>query len=121
MWQCDEIREIMLRKLDRLSISLVERVVLTTRYDASAKLRERELAQLSARSQPLTIDDSRQLGIELTVQVTELRERIINRHNLQQEANDDQSMCISMVWPCLLRYMCMSFGDSLEENEWGTE
>lgn len=80
MWQCDEIRELVFRKLDRLPISVVERVVLTTRspqYDASAELREKGLAQLSARSDPLTVNEGRQLGIELTVQVAERRESII--------------------------------------------
>lgn len=50
MWQCDEIRELVFRKLDRLPISVVERVFLTTQYNASAELREKGLAQLSARS-----------------------------------------------------------------------
>lgn len=81
MWQCDEIRELVFRKLDCLPISLVERAVLTTLYDASAEVREKALAQLSARSQPLTIDEGRQLGIELTLQVAELRERIIKDCN----------------------------------------
>lgn len=67
MSQCDAIRERAFHRIDCLPISLVGRAVLTTLHDASAELLEKALVQLSARSQPLPIDQGRQLAIERTL------------------------------------------------------
>lgn len=38
LWKCDEIRELAFSELDHLLISPLERVVLTTQYDANVRV-----------------------------------------------------------------------------------
>lgn len=80
IWQCDEIRDLAFRELDRLVIPPVQRVLLTTRYDARSEWREKALADLGARPEALSIEDGRQLGLDLSIRVAELRERIRGRN-----------------------------------------
>lgn len=90
IWQCDEIRDLAFRELDKLDVPHVERVLLTTRYDAHAEWREKALEDLSKRPKQLSLDEGKLLGIELTVHVAQLREQQI-RERIRRIATEAYS------------------------------
>lgn len=79
LFQCDNIRNFAFKELDKLYVPAVERVVLTMKFDAETEWKEKALAELGARWGPLTVDEAIQLGLETTVRVAALRERILAR------------------------------------------
>ncbi|KAH8110577.1 hypothetical protein DFH11DRAFT_1514228 [Phellopilus nigrolimitatus] len=77
-WQFAEVHAFVFRALEKLSnpISLVTRVRLAVAYDAPPDWHARVLAELGARPEPLTPAEGLELGLETTIVVAALRERI---------------------------------------------
>lgn len=98
LWQCDEVRDLVFRELDKLDVPHVERVLLTTRYDARAEWREKAIEDLAGRQESLSLDDGKQLGIELTVRVAELREQRI-RERIQRGFSYSPRAPVACSWP----------------------
>ncbi|KAJ7772024.1 hypothetical protein DFH07DRAFT_937719 [Mycena maculata] len=76
LWHFLEIRELAIKQLDAHaanSLDCVERILLGKQYDVSAWLRS-GYQDLARRKTPISMDEAKQLGWEVTLQIFHLRE-----------------------------------------------
>lgn len=99
VWQCDKIRDLAFRELDKLDVPHVERVLLTTQYDARAEWLEKALENLAGRPEPLSLDEGKLLGVELTVRVAALREQQIRKRIQKGFSHSPSASVIVCTFP----------------------
>lgn len=81
MWQCDNVRELAFRELEKLNLPPLERVIVGRDYDAPPGWMERAKEALADRREFLTEEEGRSLGSTLTIAVMKLREKRRDRRH----------------------------------------
>ena len=77
MWEFDGPRNAAIRHLDSLEhpIDPIDKVVLATQYEIKEWLLP-ALLKLAQRSEPISIEESRRIGLETTVKLASVREKV---------------------------------------------
>ncbi|KLO15099.1 hypothetical protein SCHPADRAFT_825284 [Schizopora paradoxa] len=75
MWECDNVRELAFRELEKLKLPPLERVIVGRDYDAPPEWMRRAKEALADRHTFITEDEARSLGATLAITIAALRER----------------------------------------------
>ena len=88
MWQFPKVKDLAVRKMDRLVIPPVDKAVMAREYEVDPTLGwlEQAYAALGAREDPITKAEGLRLGLDVVLQLAELRERIRKRR-FEEEKN----------------------------------
>lgn len=84
MWQFDEIYNLAVSKLDKLSIPPVDKAILAAEYNVGRGWLMQAYAALGAREKPLTVSEARRIGMETVTLLAEVRERIRTRKHREE-------------------------------------
>ena len=88
MWQFPKVKDLAVRKMDGLVIPPVDKAVMAREYEVDPTLGwlEQAYAALGAREDPITKVEGLRLGLDVVLQLAELRERIRKRR-FEEEKN----------------------------------
>ncbi|KAG8963763.1 hypothetical protein FRC03_002588 [Tulasnella sp. 419] len=75
-WGCPELRDYAMRSIERLKLKPVEMIVLSRHCKVDKWLRPACL-ELCIRSEPLTVEEGKLLGIELAMKLVQIREKYL--------------------------------------------
>ena len=74
MWGFTEVENLCVRELENLSIPPVERIRIYRQFKLDKMLLLEPFAQLTIRTEPLSIEDGGSLGLETTLRIAQARE-----------------------------------------------
>ena len=74
MWGFTEVENLCVRELENLSIPPAERIRIYRQFKLDKMLLLEPFAQLTIRTEPLSIEDGRSLGLETTLRIAQARE-----------------------------------------------
>ena len=88
MWQFPKVKDLAVRKMDGLVIPPVDKAVMSREYEVDPTLGwlEQAYAALGAREDPITKAEGLRLGLDVVLQLAELREKIRKRR-FEEEKN----------------------------------
>lgn len=75
-WEFNDIRALAIRELQKLEVSPVDAIVLSRKYDIAGRWTLAAYAALCQRADALTLQEAGRLGLETTVRIAQLREKI---------------------------------------------
>jgi hypothetical protein len=75
-WEFDDIRALAIREIERYPLNSVDKIVLSRQFDITSMWTLRAYTELCERSEPLTDHEALALGLQTTVRVSQLRERL---------------------------------------------
>ena len=75
-WEFNGIRALAIRELQKLEVSPVDAIVLSRKYDIAGRWTLAAYAALCQRVDALTLEEAGRLGLETTVRIAQLRERV---------------------------------------------
>ncbi|EPT02470.1 hypothetical protein FOMPIDRAFT_1118284 [Fomitopsis schrenkii] len=78
-WEFNDIRALAIRELQKLEVRPVDAIVLSRKYDIGGRWTLAAYAALCQRADALTLDEAGHLGLETTVRIAQLRERVQRR------------------------------------------
>ncbi|KAI5123823.1 hypothetical protein M0805_009115 [Coniferiporia weirii] len=81
MWRFTKVKELAVREMDKLEMSPVDKAVMAREFevDPARKWLDTAYAALGARDAPLTKNEGLRLGLDVVLQLAEVRERIRER------------------------------------------
>ncbi|KAG5652750.1 hypothetical protein H0H81_003837 [Sphagnurus paluster] len=74
LWQFQEVKNLVVRELEKLELGDVDRIATYHRYDVDRRLLIPRYAALCEREEPLTLHEGMELGLETTLMIARARE-----------------------------------------------
>ncbi|CAK5282347.1 unnamed protein product [Mycena citricolor] len=105
MWLFEQARELAIRQLESHSktVDPIQRVLLGRRYDVSAWMRS-GYTDIASRKESMSMDEARELGLDATWQISQLREARVAQHTLLiQHSNLYRNIDIANAFEAELR------------------
>lgn len=78
-WEFESIRQLAIRKLEKLSIDAVDKIVLSRRFDIDSPWVLAAYTEVCQRPNTLTLSEACSLGLETTMRIYQLREKMWER------------------------------------------
>ncbi|EGN92768.1 hypothetical protein SERLA73DRAFT_190621 [Serpula lacrymans var. lacrymans S7.3] len=75
-WEFDDVRALAIRHLETLPMSPVDRIVLSRKFDIRSNWALSAYTELCERAEPLSMDEGHALGLDTTIRVSQLREKL---------------------------------------------
>ncbi|KAI0050764.1 hypothetical protein FA95DRAFT_1486672, partial [Auriscalpium vulgare] len=73
-WSFPEVKALALRELERLEMDPIQKIVVYHAYDVDRNLLVASYTALTARDEPISLDEGRELGLETSLQIARARE-----------------------------------------------
>ena len=75
-WEFDDIRALAIREIERCPLTPVEKIALSREFDISSLWSLNAYTELCERPEALTVQEALALGLQTTVRISQLRERL---------------------------------------------
>jgi len=75
-WEFQDVRELAITQLDGMKFDAVDKLEVMKKYKVDSQWGYSAITELCSRTHPLTVEEGRKLGIELSINICRIRERL---------------------------------------------
>ena len=75
-WEFNDVRELSINRLGEMEFDAVDKLAVMIKYDIDRQWGYNAIVELCSRTTPLTVDEGRLLGIEMSITISRVREKL---------------------------------------------